>query len=226
MAKNSGFYTKVFSNAVRLTRDYAQALVASQVDEISISCHGITPREVQATMGLKKYEEMFSNILFLRRQLNGSPTRMYVTYNALDELESTDEEIHRFWSEKGINCLGPYPVWNRAGQLGRLPTQRRALFPSRQVNFNHRAWCARLSYFDSIAANGDYVYCGCGFFAKDAPVLGNVHFDALSAVHAAYQDVLKRKSENAMCRLCVKPSERYVMSEILDVLEENKSVRF
>lgn len=200
LAKNAGFYTKVFSNAARLTPDYARALVVSQVDEISISCHGITPQEVRATMGLKTYEGMIGNILFLRRQLNGRSTGMYVTYNALDELESTDEGIHRFWSEKGIDCFGPYPVWNRAGQLKRLPTGRRALFPSRQVNFDHPSWCARLSYFDSIAANGDYVYCGCGFFAKDAPVLGNVHTDPLSVVHAAYQNVLKKKSENAMCR--------------------------
>jgi hypothetical protein len=226
LAKNAGFYTKVYSNAVRLTPDYAQALVVSQVDEISISCHGITPREVRATMGLKKHEEMVANTLFLQRQLHGSAARMYVSYNALDELESTDEEIHGFWTERGIDCFGPYPVWNRAGQLKRLPAQRRALFPVRPVNFNYAAWCTRLSYFDSIAANGDYVYCGCGFFAKDAPVLGNVHSDALSAVHAAYEDVLNRKSGNAMCRVCVKPSERYVVSEILDALEQNMGVRF
>jgi sulfatase maturation enzyme AslB (radical SAM superfamily) len=225
-AKTSGFYTKIYSNAARLTSNYAQTLVDSHVDEISISCHGVTPQEVSATMGLKKYDEMIENILFLKRQLNWSHARMYVTYSALDELETSDEEIHGFWSQKGIDCFGPYPVWNRAGQLKKLPTQRRPLFPTRKVSFDHAAWCARLSYFDSIAANGDYVYCGCGFFAKDAPVLGNVHSAPLVAVHAAYQDVLKRKSENAMCRVCFKPSERYLISEILDALEENMNVRF
>ena len=216
----------MFSNAALLTPEYANDLVEAEVDEVSVSCHGITPNEVRATMGLRKYDAMIANVSHLSRRVKGTRTRMYVTYNGLDELESSDEAIHSFWEEKGIDCQGPNPVWNRAGQLTKLPTKRRAYLGTSLTDFTHASWCARLSYFDSIAANGDYVYCGCGFFAADAPAVGNVQTDDLSSVHAGYEDVLRRKAENEMCRNCVKPSERYIVSEIVDTLEGEMNVRF
>jgi len=225
-SKKQGFHTKIYSNAIKLDEENIEALVSSGIDEISVSFLGINEKEFFRAFQNRNYEKALSNVLVLRDIVKGSGTKFRVTYNALDTLESTDEEIHAFWEEKGIECGGPYVVWNRGDQITQFEHKRVALDKNKAINFAQEVWCLRLQHYDSIRANGDFTYCCCGYFNKDVPILGSINQDSLEKMHNAYEEILKRKSNNTMCRSCIKPSETYLVNEVIQFLEQESGYRF
>ena len=161
------------------------------------------------------------NGLLLRDVAVSNKIIFYVTYNAFPQLKSTDEEIQTFWANYRVTCRGPYSIWNRAGLVS-LDKSRKTLDINRAINMKQEVWCARLQFYDTITANGDYVYCCCTFGHPKMVSLGNILTDGLDEVHKQYERVLKKKDLLNICQSCEKPSETFFLDDLAQAIGKSK----
>jgi hypothetical protein len=208
LAKQAGFPTKMYSNASSIKQERISPVLQSGIDEVSISFSGIRPEEFSAITGGLSFADTLENVLAFHAAAQASETAVYVTYNAFDQLTSTDTEIHAFWEARGIPCKGPYAVWNRGGLLSALP-KRPSLDTVGPVDLDETVWCERLKHYDTVRADGTFIYCCCTFGHSIDTALGNIHRDPLIEIHRRYDAVLREKDPLGICVKCLKPEEHF-----------------
>lgn len=208
-----GFRTGIITNATPLTRPRFLALVKAGLDELYISVQG-TAATYHDLMGLD-YDKVISRVRMVAEYLAQNPDAtldFHVVSSDIAEDGVNAAEIKEFWGRMGVRHLGPFPVWNRAGNLKNYEDVVRPESSVSKVNFELPAWCLVLKYKDSIDADGSFVKCECDFFGA-AETYGNVHTDTLAEVYERYEEILTAAEPPRSCRMCIKSGTGFFIEQ-------------
>jgi Radical SAM superfamily len=222
-ASEAGFRTGVITNAALLTPERFVALAEAGLNELYISIQG-NAETYHDLMGLD-YDRALGAVDIARQILDSQPSyalRLCVVSSDIAGAGVTIDEVKKFWAARGVEHQGPFPVWNRGGNLADFDTIARPESAQAGVNFELPAWCLVLKYKDSIDSDGSFVKCECDYFGP-AETYGNVHTHSLADVYAAYEDLLRGPDVPASCRRCIKSGTEFFIQQHIDMV--NKEVR-
>jgi pyruvate-formate lyase-activating enzyme len=202
----SGFATSLTTNATRISANTADQLVKLGLSCIYVSFWGITAEEYESEMHLP-FAPTLANVEHLAAVARGSSTPVLVKWLRTPGMQSTNEEITRFWGDRGVDVVtGYHDVWNRGGlvQLEGSPSTRESLHlpdPSRRI------WCTDIYFSDSYSWNGNCVLCCCNFFTNNQIRVGNIWSDAVRTLAERKLSILESRPIPDMCKSCLLPRD-------------------
>lgn len=207
-----GVVPTIISNAALLTPQRAQSLVDAGLEALYVSCQGIESQAYRESQGLD-FEKVLAHILGARPILAGAGVKLEIQYNDLPTIRSTPDEVVAFWSQHDLTVRGPYPIWNRGGNLTDFERIHRADGVTK-VNFDLPAWCPVPKFHDTITADGTFLRCMCDYFGE-SPGLGTLEASSIEEIHRIYEQTLKAKAANEICTQCVKSGTKFLLAELV-----------
>jgi len=166
---------KINSNGALLDEEMGEQLIASGLDRINFSVHGIRKETYESQMVGLKLEKVLENIdafLELKRRKGANKPRVRITMVRTKAIEKELPEIMAYWKARGVR-VNVRPLENRA---------RKEIAPT---GLNPKTWkpfsfCNRLFEQAYILYNGDVVLC-CVDWERNT-ILGNLRKQSLKEI--------------------------------------------
>lgn len=197
------FPTLLITNASALNPRRVEELIATGLDEISVSFWGIERDEYQAAMHLP-YDRTLANVEELAKGARRAGVPLAISWVRVPEVSSTNEQIQNFWSSRGIEVnMSDNAMWNRAGLLS-VPQSLVDVDVLRPPDESRHVWCADLKYTDAWTWDGRLVLCCCSFFMERQYQVGDITSDWREISDAKLQ-ILSARPIPSMCRSCLLP---------------------
>ena len=213
IAHDNGFYTQLVTNGALLSKEKAQQLVSSHLDEIAISLHSTNSVNYLNTTGLplKKTLKSIDCSIDILKKIKVSFWRIKHPLKQFQD-EKKDEEIYqktlKKWNFSQINVLGPSEPWSRDGFV---PNSR--CKPAADKFF----WCNKIYFTFNLDWKGNIILC-CNDYNRETVNLGNVFSDSFnySELFELKKKILRKETVPDICKNC----RRWEDNEIFSILED------
>lgn len=194
----------VITNASRIDRNVANALIDLQPRSIACSFWGIEQNEYENAMRLP-FAETLANVEYLGSLAVSAGIELNINIVQVPELQSSLTQITAFWQHRGIKVASnDVQMWNRGGLLtsnrGYQPTGMSVLpDPSRSL------WCSEIVASVAFSWNGECVLCCCNYFARRAVSLGQLPNLDWTTIAQRKREILSKRPLPSMCSVCELP---------------------
>jgi MoaA/NifB/PqqE/SkfB family radical SAM enzyme len=218
LCRSSGLFVSLITNASRFHCVDLNRIL-SNVDQLLISFWGIREDEYTQSMHLD-YKLALSNVDSALPLAHRAGVSVALQYLRTKHLVSSDEDIQKFWIDRGIEDVrGGNVMWNRGGRLSDIDESLRiseALLP----DFSRRVWCADLYFSDAYSWDGALVLCCCSFFTSHSRPLGRIQNLDIEKISEIKAQVLKNRGQDSCvnCRLPRRFRPAQLAPDILDKL--------
>ena len=199
-------WTLITTNAMLLDAKACTGLATAMLDVIVVSVDGRSPEENDAIRVRAKYSSIVENVARLRRELEGTKTRIRVSHSMFrrpgdPEQAQTPEFLQRDFP--GIPVFTDYATRWPGFEIGQTKIPAAALKVSAQRNF------CDFPFFElAVRANGDVVLCCHDLLGES--VMGNINESHLRTIWDGkpYRDLRRSmldrdaRSVHPVCRKC------------------------
>ena len=193
---------KINSNGALLDEEMGEQLIASGLDRINFSVHGIRKETYESQMVGLKLEKVLENIdafLELKRRKGANKPRVRITMVRTKAIEEELPEIMAYWKARGV-------------KVNVRPLENRARKEIASLGLNPKTWqpfsfCNRLFEQAYILYNGDVVLCCVDW--ERTTILGNLRKQSLEEIWNSprYMEIRKRfiagDLKGLLCQKCL-----------------------
>lgn len=214
ISHDNGFYTQLVTNGALLSKEKAQQLAGSCLDEIAISLHSINPTNYLKITGLefeKTRKSIDCSIDTLKKKIKVSFWRIKHPGEEFQD-EKKDEEIYqktlKKWEIPQTSVLGPSEPWSRDGFVPNSKCK-----PVQDKFF----WCNKIYFTFNLDWNGNVILC-CNDYNRETVKLGNAFSDSFSysELFKLKKKILQKKIIPDICKNC----RRWEDNEIFSILDD------
>jgi hypothetical protein len=199
-----GYRVHLISNCSALTERRLDELIDSGVSSVACSFWGVTKAEYERAMHLP-YERSLRWVERLAERAAAAGIELCVTWVRSAAITSSDEDIARFWAERGIPVdMSDNYMWNRGG-LNPLPLDPAADDVLKLPDFARDVWCADLYFSDTWSWDGRALLCCCNYFTSGRYEIGDAHTDGVGDLSQRKAELLGARPAPAMCQVCRQP---------------------
>jgi radical SAM protein with 4Fe4S-binding SPASM domain len=169
-AKQNGMFTAFYSNASLLNEEWAEKLINSGLDSITISFDGYSKEVYEKIRKKLKFEIVKKNVLNLirtRRKLNRKNPKINLVLVELEENKGEIKDFYREWKDK-VDSINIINMRNWANDIQKAGTKESFHFNKKLK----RKPCALIWLKMVVDWNGDVVLC-CDDW-NHSTILGNL----------------------------------------------------
>jgi len=214
IAHDNGFYTQLITNGALLSKEKAQQLVNSHLDEMAISLHSTNPTNYLKITGLdleKTLKAIDCSIGILKKKIKVSFWRIKHPNKQFQD-NPEDQEIYqktlKKWKISQTSVLGPSEPWSRDGFV---PNSK-----CKKVK-DKFFWCNKIYFTFNLDWKGNVILC-CNDYNRETVKLGNAFSYSFnySELFKLKEKILQKESVPNICKNC----RRWEDNEIFSILDD------